>query len=105
MEHRWGRRVPVQLPVRIRSLDGGTPAAGHMVNLSVSGALIATEHDAGAFSGVEIAVNNDWVLSWVTRRDPGKLAVEWMVMAPQSVIRQLEVAELTRTAAREPALA
>jgi hypothetical protein len=94
MEHRSGHRLDVHLPVRIRGLSGDVVAAGRIRNLSLTGALIETAFDASVHGGVEVAVNNEWVLAWLTRRSPGAIAVEWMMVAPQAVVRQIEVAEL-----------
>jgi len=102
MEQRGGRRLAVHLPVRIRGLSGDTVSTGRIRNLSLTGALIETGFDATAFDGIEVAVNNEWVLAWVTRRDPGAIAVEWMMVAPQAVLRQIEIAELLGPPAASP---
>lgn len=94
MELRSGHRLDMHLPVRVRGLSGDTIASGRIRNLSLTGALIETAFDASACRGVEVAVNNEWVLAWLTRRNPGAIAVEWMMVAPQPVVRQMEVAEL-----------
>ncbi len=108
MEYRSGHRLDVHLPVRVRGLSGDTPATGWVRNLSLTGALIETGFDAGAFDAVEVAVNSEWVLAWVTRREPDAIAVEWMMVAPPAVVRQIEVAELLISSgalARQPAIA
>ena len=102
MEQRGGHRLGVHLPVRIRGLSADIVSSGRIRNLSLTGALIETAFDASAFDGVEVAVNNDWILAWVMRRDPGAIAVEWMVVAPQAVLRQIEIAELLTPPAAAP---
>jgi hypothetical protein len=46
MEHRWGRRLSSNIPVRLRcmqSLDSGCRCLGRLEEVSTSGALIRTE--------------------------------------------------------------
>lgn len=95
MEHRWGQRSAVCLRTEVRALQSGSKAVGLILDMSISGALIRTALDVIAFSGVEVQVNGEWQLAWVTRRAAADmLAVEWMVLAPDAVVRQLEVAAL-----------
>ncbi len=41
MEHRWGRRQPINLMVRFFAMSGIT-GAGRLLNISSTGALLAT---------------------------------------------------------------
>jgi len=61
--------------------------------MSISGALVQTPLELNAFTGIELTVNRQWLLAWVTRRAAlGILAVEWMALAPDAVVQQLEMA-------------
>lgn len=93
MEHRWGQRSAVNLPAAVRGLLGASEAVGLILNLSISGALVQTALDVNPFTGIEVNVNREWLLAWVTRRASSDvLAVEWMTLAPDAVVRQLEKA-------------
>ena len=97
MEHRWGQRAAFDLAAEVRALKHETATAARILNMSVSGALIRTALDVEAFTGIEVLVNRHWLLAWVTRREGSVLAVEWMEMAPEAVVRELEVAALGLT--------
>jgi hypothetical protein len=54
MEHRWGERLKVALPVRIRAAYG-LVGTGLVVNFSVSGAFIATTLPVAPLSQVTVS--------------------------------------------------
>jgi hypothetical protein len=43
MEHRWGRRVEVNIPVQLRTAKASPMGIGQLANLSVSGALLIVD--------------------------------------------------------------
>lgn len=94
MEHRWGRRTNLNLEAQVRGLAQRDGTTAQIANLSVSGALIRTALDIEVFTGIEVRLNHQWLLAWVTRRGSGLIGVEWMQMAPDAVLRELEVAAL-----------
>ena len=58
MEHRWGERRKVSLPVRVRT-PFGVIGVGRVLDLSVSGAFITTTLPVRLFSRVEISVQGE----------------------------------------------
>jgi hypothetical protein len=101
MEHRWGRRTVVSLPVQLKSLYGYAP--GRLIDVSVSGALIETDLRVlpSACIGIEtpthgsMSLPSDEVLACVVRAGYGVIAVEWLDFAPPSIVALL--AESDRT--------
>jgi hypothetical protein len=105
MEHRHGRRVSVKLGTRIQNLSRATQVAGRIVSMSISGALIESGFEVRELSAVEVEINSKWMLAWVVQRGPAALAVEWLEQAPETVIRQLEVAALNKNVSEDLAVA
>jgi hypothetical protein len=103
MEHRWGERVPVNLPVQVTA----QPVEGidaFMMNLSLSGALMKTGFDLRLHSLIDIIITlpppspqPQVVRAHVSRRVKQDFAVEWCEFAP-AVIRDL----LRSTSIRPP---
>lgn len=92
MEHRWGERMGVDLPVRIT----GHPFSvrtGRLHNLSVSGAFIHVDQDLRLLSRIQIALEMPQrskheapVLSaYVARKYRGGIGVEWCEFAPSPI--------------------
>jgi hypothetical protein len=93
---RWGKRLPVDLPVRI--LLDGSETPGRMLNVSVSGTLIEADAqmkpttvvtiliDAGVF-GLAQHLNLEAV---VVRCSGGYLGLEWRDMASQPLVEFLQ---------------
>ena len=65
-------------------------AAGWVVNMSISGALIRTALQADVLSCIEVQLDRRWIAAAVIYRSPGYVAVEWLDLAPGAVVRQLE---------------
>jgi hypothetical protein len=87
MEHRWGNRVPTDLPVRISCahLTGN----GTLRNLSVSGAFIETSLPLASLAMVRVRIPRDphdstapaIVWGFVARRDSRGIGIEWCELA------------------------
>jgi hypothetical protein len=97
MEHRWGRRVTVEVPVRI-DLAHRTVGRGTLRNVSVSGAFIETSLELPVFTNLvvalpatnELAPGSHELAASVVRRVPAGLAVEWRDMACPALVALLE---------------
>jgi hypothetical protein len=98
MEHRWGERLKVALPVRIRAACG-LAGTGLVINFSVSGALIATSVPAALFSRVRISFgftrtpgrhlmqSRDGTFEGqVVRKNVAGFAVEWCEFGAAEVV-------------------
>jgi hypothetical protein len=101
MEHRWGERLQVNVPVRV-SAHAFSGHDGRLTNLSVSGAHLQAEMELRVGSRVEIVMILPYrskheapaVLGFVTRKNRDGFGLEWCQFAPPAV------AELLRNAAR-----
>src|SRR5271157_2411766 len=76
MEHRWGKRVSVDIPVRLRCRASAVVEA-RIVNISRSGALIRTNLPLTVMARVDIYLNEDAISSFVTRVESSGIGVEW----------------------------
>jgi hypothetical protein len=81
MEHRWGRRQPTEVKVRVASTDKiGT---GRILNISMTGAFMATRMPLRLLSVVYVAssssrrVRTSGMAAFVVRRDADGVGLEW----------------------------
>lgn len=92
MEHRWGRRIPVRVPVRLVA-ESGEPVAGRLENVSVSGAFVRTAQLVPLWARLEVEVlpagepgeKPERVAGHVVRRTPHGIGIEWYELAPHAV--------------------
>jgi hypothetical protein len=102
MEHRWGRRIPCRLYVRLTG-GAGVSGAGRLRDVSMSGAFIDTALDLPQLAQVELAVVRDdppreiTMMASVVRVERDGIAVEWCEMSAGPVCALLGCA--TRCAA------
>lgn len=98
MEHRWGRRIALKIPVRL-AIGGGEPMLGQMTNVSISGAFVETPRPMALWTQIEVEVilrhhfasrKPERVAAHVTRRSSGGAGIEWCDLAPPSVRVLLE---------------
>jgi hypothetical protein len=84
MEHRWGQRRAVHEPVHLQTASGMT-GAGHIVNVSISGALVKTALPALPLSVILVSFMPDRghsrvapiIEAQVVRRTEEGIALEW----------------------------
>ena len=90
MEHRWGQRVTIEVPVRLEA-GGRKLGRGVLRNASMSGAFIETSLELPVFSNLVVSIPpaGDLVAS-IVRCAPGGFAVEWRDMACPSIVALLE---------------
>jgi hypothetical protein len=96
---RWGARIEVDLPVSIVA-GGSPPAAGRMRNISISGALIATDAQLSRHAILTVVVAESVtghtqrmeLAARVIRNDDGAIAIEWCDMACQPLVDLLQAA-------------
>lgn len=98
MEHRWGDRIEIDLPVRI----SGTQITGNgtLRNLSVSGAFIETSLPLESLALVRIRIARGphgprapiVVWGFVVRHETPGIGIEWCELAP---LRQEELPSLS----------
>ena len=95
MEHRWGRRLVSNIPVRLRceeSPDSGCRCLGYLESISASGAHIRTERGIcpAARMTVEtlapaLGLKDRELPACVVRARCGEIAVEWTDFASTGV--------------------
>ncbi len=89
MEHRWGERVGVDLPVRVTAHPFSV-RHGRLTNLSVSGAMIKTDYDLRPLSRIQIVIEMPHmsrceapsVAAYVTRNTKAGIGIEWCEFSP-----------------------
>jgi hypothetical protein len=97
MEHRWGQRVTLEVPVRLY-LDDAALGRGLMRNVSISGALIETSLEIPVFTNIVVALASieksgpriHELAASVVRSLPTGLGVEWRDMACPAVVALME---------------
>jgi uncharacterized protein (DUF58 family) len=97
MEHRWGERLEVALPVRIRA-PYGLIGSGLVINFSVSGAFIATTLPVAPLSRVKVSfrfgrraarimqLGSSTFAAQVVRHNAAGFAVEWSEFGAEDVV-------------------
>jgi hypothetical protein len=94
LEHRWGERVRVNIPVRLQA--AALPRAeGCMKNLSLSGALLKSGCDLRLHSLIDVDIalpppssRTVVIKAHVSRKFPEGVGLEWYEFAP-SIIKDL----------------
>ena len=97
MEHRWGERVGVDIPVRIT----GHPfivRTGRLSNLSVSGAFIRADLDLRPLSRILVAIElphqpkreAPTIPAFVARKLKDGIGIEWCEFKPPEINRLLQ---------------
>jgi hypothetical protein len=90
LEHRWGERFPLDLPVQLAvNTVGGIDA--RLKNLSLSGALIEADFTLRIHTVIEIKVpmplstQPATVKGYVIRKFNDKVGIEWREFAPHAI--------------------
>ena len=88
---RWSRRIAVDIPVQVAA-DGSPTIYGHLKDLSLSGALVVTNHALRLHAYIEISIKPlemghaaVRIMARVTRNLEGGVGVEWCEFAPSAV--------------------
>ena len=92
MEHRWGERVGVDIPVKITAHPFSV-RSGRLQNLSVSGAFIRMDHDLRLLSRIQVAIEMPQrskhdapvLAAYVARKYKDGIGIEWCEFAPPPV--------------------
>jgi len=93
MEHRWGNRLAVDIPVRL-SLPLLSAKRGRLTNVSLSGGFITTLVDVRILCRLLVTFEDPWrsehdtitVAAYVARRGDNGFGVEWCDFAPAVVV-------------------
>lgn len=105
MEHRWGRRLSANIPVRLRCMqarDSGCRCLGCLESVSATGALIRTEVGIRPAPNVVVetlvpglGLQGRELPASVIRESSGTMAVEWMELASTGVSAVMSEAMLS----------
>jgi len=94
MEHRWGERVRVNIPVYV-SAAGMAGSGGRIKNLSLSGALVKSDCELRLHSLIEVHIELPppspriaIVKAHVSRKLDESVGIEWCEFAP-TVVKDL----------------
>ena len=93
MEHRWGQRVTIGAPIKLRgAVFGWIPA--QLRDVSISGAFVETPLALSPMTRVEVELRYGHaakrkIAAFVTRSDAQGIALEWRVLAPEAIIARL----------------
>lgn len=107
MEHRWGRRLVLKVPVWLIA-ESGDPVLGETQNISASGAFVLTVRPLALGARIEVEViapgrreqRPERVSAHVIRRTRDGAAIEWCDLAPSAVRALLLAADPVCGAAR-----
>lgn len=88
---RSGQRIAADIPVQVAA-DGSPTIHGHLKNISLSGALVITDHELRlhayieiSFKPLETGTRPVRVMARVTRNLEGGVGIEWCEFAPSVV--------------------
>lgn len=84
MEHRWGQRATLFLPVRLAWTKANSPAV--MIDASASGALVRGNFRVTRGTSVTVQIGSKRVAAWIVRVAPEAVGVEWQDFAPPAVL-------------------
>jgi hypothetical protein len=97
MEHRWGERVKLDCPAKL-VLPDGTLVEGRVLNASISGALIETEHRIPVYTTLGVRLMGTAgrrtleLPACLVRIAREGVAVEWRDMAVPTLVTLLREA-------------
>jgi PilZ domain len=101
LEHRWGERIRVNLPVRVL-VPGSSAAGGCIKNLSLSGALMNSDCDLRLYSIIEVSIalpppssRTSVIKAHVSRKLKEGVCIEWYEFAPDIVKDLVSLALIT----------
>jgi hypothetical protein len=100
MEHRWGARTRVDVPVQVDC--GSTLLLGVLRDASVSGAFLCTAAQLEVLSSVRVTLRSsgETITAHVVRRSSEGFGLEWLELAPREVLALLDQRPIaSRTAA------
>jgi hypothetical protein len=103
MEHRWGERVRIELPVRITAQPFAV-RTGRLLNLSVSGAYLEVDFPMRPLSRIQVVFDQlprakceaPALAAYVARRYKDGVGIEWCEFAPPTVSKLLQAFTIRR---------
>ncbi len=84
MEHRWGSRKEISLPVELQR-PGFAPVRARIEDLSLSGAKLRLSAPLPALAQWDVRIGEHVVPAWIVRRTANGIGVEWCDFSPTVV--------------------
>ena len=105
MEHRWGERSKLNIPVRVDCGSRGV-VLGVMRDASASGAFLCTAAQLHLLAKVrlELRTGCTGIEAQVVRRASDGFGLEWMELAPPAIVALLSAPRVTATVQSVPAI-
>jgi hypothetical protein len=107
MEHRWGERSKLNIPVRVDCGSRGV-VLGVMRDASASGAFLCTAAQLALLANVRVELTGTasrGVEAQVVRHAPDGYGLEWMELAPPAIVALLSATHVMATVQPLPASA
>jgi PilZ domain len=109
MEHRWGERIAIDIPIRLTLTRSKVVGIGRLTNLSLSGGLISSAVELRVLSHIHIALRGPRlpksealnIAAFVSRRGEHEFGIEWLEFAPPAIAEIVRMTTL-RSKARVP---
>jgi len=105
MEHRWGQRDDVSIPVRLRWRQRYGAAIGEITNVSASGAWIQTSAELPLLAPLEVdtltAGGRRAIAAYVVRKSSGGYGIEWRGPLDRRLQERSRSVEQARVLSRE----
>lgn len=97
MEHRWGVRIAIDIPVQLRAVGSLCARQGRLQNLSASGAWISVDSEIRCLSQIDVILDMPCpakraISAYIVRKGPGGIGVEWCSTAPYEIVQILKAA-------------
>lgn len=89
-EHRWGERIPVNIPVQV-AVPASPAVEGHLRDLSLSGALMTANREFRLHTVIKVSIKHPpnesgaEIMAQVTRKLKDAVGLEWCEFAPRAV--------------------
>jgi PilZ domain len=92
MEHRWGQRFNVDMPIRFTLRPASCVSIGRLVNVSLSGGFISSHQDLRWLSRIQLlfestprAKPGSEIAGYIARKSDAGIGIEWCELAPPAV--------------------
>jgi hypothetical protein len=90
MEHRWGARTRIHVPIRLRPIHSPLEGIGRLTDLSLSGGFIV-DFSIRRLARIQVMFDSplrlrpEMLLAFVTRVSTEGIGIEWCEFAPRPV--------------------
>src|ERR1700733_13340371 len=93
MEHRWGQRIAVNIPIRLRLSRSGPISIGRLTNVSLSGAFLTPRFDLRTLARLQVFFEIPRTKrlpsatdAFVARISAQGIGLEWCDFSPPAVV-------------------